>query len=474
MCEMNTPVKSDHHDRRWGAGAAEVDITPGGSVFLYGYPFVARQSAGVADPLLASALWIDNGAGSACLFVSCDLIWLDHALARRVRLELSRSLGLPVEAIMLTATHTHSGPVTTRMLSNASDPVVPEPDPQFIDRLARGMLDAAQEARRRAAPASLSFGLADGSGLGGNRRDPSGPRIPEIPVLFAKDASSHRLIAIMSVCAMHPTVLHEDSRVISGDFPGQARAALKQHFSADTVYVHHMGASGNQSPRGVVRSNTLAEARRLGEHLADQIARIYPGAEPIGLREIASVSTHVTLPTRELPHAHDAAQRCAAAEARLQELRASGAGRVEVRTAECDWFGAVETLTLARAADSGQLQHVTESYNPVELQAIAVGDVTFVGWPGEVFVEFALQVMRDHPRTHVVTLANGELQGYLVTQQAVEDRAYEAGNAIFASPESGRRFVAQTLALLRRLHSRDVSLPGASAQGVQIGKGSGS
>ena len=48
----------------------------------------------------------------------------------------------------------------------------------------------------------------------------------------------------------------------------------------------------------------------------------------------------------------------------------------------------------------------------------------------------------------MISLANGELQGYLVTEEAVRQRHYEATNALFASPEAGNRLVSVTLGLL--------------------------
>ena len=86
---------------------------------------------------------------------------------------------------------------------------------------------------------------------------------------------------------------------------------------------------------------------------------------------------------------------------------------------------------------------------PAEIQVIHIGPWTLVGWPGEVFVEFALRVKRHHPQTFVVTYANGELQGYLVTESAARDGGYEAANALFKSPESGKLLVDETLKLLR-------------------------
>jgi hypothetical protein len=78
---------------------------------------------------------------------------------------------------------------------------------------------------------------------------------------------------------------------------------------------------------------------------------------------------------------------------------------------------------------------------------MAVGPWKFVAWPGEFFVEYALEVKRRSPKTFVITLANGELQAYIVTAEADAKGYYEARNALF-SHENGPRIVEETLALL--------------------------
>jgi hypothetical protein len=71
-----------------------------------------------------------------------------------------------------------------------------------------------------------------------------------------------------------------------------------------------------------------------------------------------------------------------------------------------------------------------------------------VSWPGEFFVEYALQVKRGAPGTFVITIANGELQAYIVTAEADANAFYEARNALF-SHENGPRIVEETLALIQ-------------------------
>jgi hypothetical protein len=79
---------------------------------------------------------------------------------------------------------------------------------------------------------------------------------------------------------------------------------------------------------------------------------------------------------------------------------------------------------------------------------MTIGSWTFVGWPGEIFVEYALAVKGEARDTYVISLANGELQGYITTEAAATEGGYEAANAIFA-PQSGQVLVETTLRLLR-------------------------
>ena len=80
--------------------------------------------------------------------------------------------------------------------------------------------------------------------------------------------------------------------------------------------------------------------------------------------------------------------------------------------------------------------------------ATHVGPWTFVGWPGEAFVEFALEIKANRRDCFLISMANGELQGYLVTEDAVLQGTYEALNALYASPAPGRLLVEKTLELL--------------------------
>ena len=457
--QVDMPEDPGHPPRgQRRVGAAQRDVSPTDSQFLFGYPHVERMSTGVHDPLLAVAMVLEDGAQQAIL-VAVDVILLTKWQVAEARREIARTTGVPAAHIMIAATHTHSGPVTADLLSATNDSVVPPPDPTYVRALVQGIVQAAQDAYRDRQPATIGFAVAAAAGIGTNRHDPEGPSMPEAPVLVARSLQDQRVICVMSVCSMHPTVLHEDSTLVSGDFPAFARQYLQQHaLGADCPIVYFMGAAGNQSPRHVTRANTLDEADRLGTILGQAWVSAVNQAKFLTDWTLDLATTLVELPVRTLPPLQQAKDTLRDSRKKLDRLRQSGAPRAEVRTAECDWFGAEETVMLARAAQDGRLDDIARTCMPAEIQMIGIGPWTFVGWPSEVFVEFAIEVRQRHPNAFIVTLANGDLQGYLVTAEAVENKFYEASNAVFASPDSAQLLVANTCQLLTKSRASGASL----------------
>jgi neutral ceramidase len=429
------------------AGATSINITPPSPVFLFGYPQVARTSTGVHDGLECAALYLKSGTQEV-LFLANDLIFIPKSCAAAIRRRLFERTGIAEAAIMVTATHTHSGPVMVDYLSNAADATVPSPDPAYLEFFVDKAVSAGETALRNAAPAEITFALARGDGVGTNRHDPRGASDLEVPVINVRSAASHQPIACMLVCAMHPTVLHEDSTVISGDFPYFTRRYLQNHILMERCPVlFHQGASGNQSPRHVTRANTLEEAQRVGEILGRSVAdalrpTVYTNKITLSVRRTAT-----NVMPREFPSLDAAARRLEAARTRFRQLKNERAPRQTIRNAECDLFGAEETMELARAARDGRLASAVTSCLPAEIQAISLGPWNFIGWPGEFFVEYALELRRRVPGTFVITMANGDLRGYIATAEAEIRGTYESANAVFA-PENGMRFVAASVALI--------------------------
>ena len=432
------------------AGSAQIEITPKDSQFLFGYPHVERYSTGVHDKLWSSSLYLSDGK-TDCLFIANDIIFVGKDNVANARKRINEQTGIDAEHIMITASHTHSGPHTVDYISNLADPSVPKADQNYVQFMEDCIVESAVKAYKNAQPAKLGLAIADDTGVGTNRRDPSGPADHNVPVLMVRSYDDKN-IACMLVCSMHPTVMHEDSSLISGDFPGLSRIYLQENvLGKDCAVLHQAGPAGNQSPRHVTKGNTFEEADRLGKILGKAVEKVI---DQIDFKDNVDLAAKVKLiddlPKKVFPSVVEAEKKLKNAIDKLEYLRTSNAPKQETRTAECDWFGAEETLTLSKAANNGELENAYRFCLPAEIQVIKIGDWNFVGWQGENFIEFALTVKNNSDNSFVISLANGEMQGYVVTKEAAQEGGYEASNALF-SYQAGEIFVNKTLEALDEL-----------------------
>lgn len=94
-------------DVRVGAGQAV--ITPPSGAPMAGYYF-NRSADGVHDDLLAKAIVIEKN-GIKIAMVACDLSGMPRPIVDAARPLITAATGIPATHVMISATHTHTGPV---------------------------------------------------------------------------------------------------------------------------------------------------------------------------------------------------------------------------------------------------------------------------------------------------------------------------------------------------------------------------
>jgi hypothetical protein len=167
-------------------------------------------------------------------------------------------------------------------------------------------------------------------------------------------------------------------------------------------------------------------------------------SEPVLRTETAIVS----LPRKKFLSSRQAKVNLDNARTLHRKLIADGAPHGPTRTAEVDIFGAEEALSFAIAHENGEIEKLFHEYQKVELQVIQIEPIVLVAFPGELFVEYALEIKdRSLKPATVISLANGELQGYIVTPGA---KGYEADFSLFP-PSAGRILVEQALTIIDQL-----------------------
>lgn len=434
------------------AGAAAREITPTSPAFLVGYPHVPRVSEGVHDPLWAAALYLNDGE-SELLLIGLDILFITRETARACRRSIAERTGIPEGNILISASHTHSGPVTREQPFWRHDSVASPPDPGYMARFESQIVAAGIAAKANAEPACLAVTMADATGVGGNRLTKNGVADPEVGILAVRRARDHSFLAVDLVYSMHPTVIHEDTRLVTADFPGYARARIGGRLGNPTV-IYHTGPAGDQSPRYHVVGQTFAEAERLGSRLGDAVVAAVESLPADSFSDrvrLGAAREIVSLPLRQFLPVTEAEAALRNATETFERLRREGAPHGPVRTAECVVFGAEEALRFARARTDNRFEQWCAGRTDAEVQVLRIGDACWVGLPGELFVEYGLEIKRRSPlRTFVVSLANGELQGYIVTPAAAQAGGYEAAAGIFR-PEAGAVMVEAALRLVGRM-----------------------
>lgn len=133
------------------AGAAAVDVTPDGPVWMGGYGFW-RRSEGVHDPLYARALVLDQG-GFRLALVAMDVVGLQRGDVLKLHERIARE-GFDPRHVVLTSTHNHSGPDTVGLWG--LPPFHSGQSDRYMARLGAGILDALRAARDALRPAEIA------------------------------------------------------------------------------------------------------------------------------------------------------------------------------------------------------------------------------------------------------------------------------------------------------------------------------
>ncbi len=381
-------------DDEFYAGTAEVELTPALGLAMDGYMARVGTSAGVHDPLMAQALVLEFQGRRAAL-VTLDVMAVSRNFTDSIRRDLAALLGTTTDAVLICASHTHSGPMglQDRMPIGSG-----KLDAAFVARAAAQSRRAVQQALAARKPVELRAAAGAVSGIGGDRNRPERPVDQTVSVLDFAGADGQPA-AILFHYACHPTVLSAANLDYSADFPGAARRRLHERFpNAICLFVN--GAAGNISTRFERHGQTFDEVRRLGGRLGDRVIELVGAARAV-TPALASACASVDLPLREFP-----------VEAR--QVGPSGNRRIDTVRAE----GATIEEQL-RAAFSGQTSR------PGELCALRVGATTLLSVPGEAFSDLAQALREAAPTALIAGYANDYL-GYFPTQAAIDDASYEA------------------------------------------------
>lgn len=401
--------------------------------------------------MYASCMYLDNSVEKIA-FVALDLVKYSKSLVRKARARIEGACGIPGKNVMISCTHTHSGPLISPIINIDGIKKGEEPDYGYLNEVEDKIVEVVREAV--ASSFTAKIGVEKGScgkeqGVGGNRRDPNGLADPEVWVIGIQD-SECRWRGCAVKYALHPTLIHGESKVVSADYPCYLRRYLSEIKPGITT-LFLQGTSGNQSSRYFRKGQTFSEAKRIGETIAAEANRVMDNMTLAENAELVVQSVEKTIDIREIPPLDKAERAIESARRKLEGLRENKAPYTDIRTAEVNLLGAENQYGYALVRSKKQKIAAVEDELPVEVQVIGIGDGRIVGVQGELFVEYGLLMQSRSPfdKTFVVELANGALPGYLCTREAYREGGYEAGTSLLTG-NSGDEIAAAAAELLAK------------------------
>ena len=424
------------------AGWCAVDITPPVGTPLAGFAARKGVSEGIHDPLMARALVVEREGGETVALLTVDVVGIPTPMARQVRERIAAAIGTAPDHVMLSASHTHSGPVLEHSLDTiglASE--------HYRATLADDLVGAAAAAAKRRAPVRLEAASGRIEGIGRNRRHDDGlPVDPEVGLLSLLPSSGPACRFVKYAC--HAVTLGPDNLQITADYPGYAMRFIERVMGPGTVAMFANGAAGDVntghsadlSALGYfIPGRTFERAERLGTMLGAEVVRIAEMPEAESDPVVRAASREILLPAKALPSIVEATADLERKRKALDALSAKLGSAVPetdprlVKARVDELYARFLVLRVGQQAGKGSGTEAPK-HIPVEIQGVRIGETVLIGVPVELFVEIGLSVKAASPwkRTWVLGYTNGSM-GYLPSREAYAEGGYEVASSIFAA-----------------------------------------
>ena len=421
------------------AGFARVDVTPPLGIAINGY-FIPRKAEKVLDPLQVNCIALGCGQEKVVL-MSIDNLGIAQNLMQPMVTAIAEATDLPMEAIYIHATHSHTAGVITPMLEN-------EENLEYRETAKNKLIESAKLALADLQPAKMGWGIGqapkvafvrrfrmkDGSvrtNPGTNHPDivaPIGDVDERVNVLrFDRETDS---LVLMNF-GNHPDTVGGCN--LSADWPGFARRSVEQAIpgtkailfngaqgDVNHINVHPTGGAGNDLTRDFDDVDRgYGHARHIGRVIAGAVLQVYDKVCYTDVDRLQYGQVMVQIPSN-MPNEQD-----------LPLARKYAQLHDEGKDSEIPYTGMMLTTVVAEALRMLRLENGPAAF-PLPLSAIAIGNVAMIGIAGEPFTGIG-RALKETPGWDLVlpTCCTNGYEGYFPMQEAYDEGGYEARSSNF-------------------------------------------
>jgi hypothetical protein len=494
-------------------GWASRDVSTDKPINISGQ-FYIRISKGVMDPVTVNALVIDDG-NDLVIFLSADISVARSGLLDMIRNKVRKqNPQIPVEKILMNATHTHTAPSHHSdglWKDENSDKILYEgkeilSSDDYRDFLAERAKEAICEAYENRKPGGISYGYGyavvahsrrvvyfddlskrEGSkadslhhihghaAMYGNTKDENFSHYEAgadhfINLLYTFDKDGKLTGAIINVPC--PSQNSEFEEMISADYWNDVRVALRKKYG-DIFILTQCAAAGDLSPRILhygkaqerrfrlkygegANKGEFAARKDIAERIAVAFTEVYEWARNDIKTElpINHIVKTVMLSKRIVTDEEYEYAKKELEELNKVQYKAEGTPEEKLN------------FNSKLMAGKNRFKRVVKRYEeqkenpklPMELHVLRIGDVAFASNQFELYMDYQHRIQARSPfeQTFIIQLAaQPGLDGgrYLATERGVWGKGYSASMFCnIVSPKGGQELVDETVKLLKEIN----------------------
>ncbi len=407
-------------------GFARESIMPKTPVGMPGFANAEhRISTGYTDILYTSCLAFSEGE-DIILMYSVDTIYMDASTTQKLREQISAKTGVPQGNIMISGTHTHTGPNYYA-------------DPYYTDVFLPAFIKAAEDAIADRASATmygtktLVEGISfvrhyisrdgkylDSGGAGQNPALLAGHARETDPemILVKIDREGDKKDITLINWQCHPCFSYESTTLLSADFIASLRTDVETQTGTQVIYFS--GAGGDLGADTKMPNETaIRDVTQFGSLLAEKAVAALSGT----MAEIAGSGIKTSQEQFEYATNRAGIERVEDA----QKVKDFAEQQGSYESAEVNNYAIELGFDSARQCATIVSNAQRPEKEAFELNALYLGGLAFVTAPYEMYATNGQFIKENSPFefTMIATQANGYLSYFPVKE------AYEGGSAIY-------------------------------------------
>lgn len=376
-------------------GYHKVDITPKSNVELCGYGFyLSRKSTGIHDPLYARAIYLRDFSDKEILLISCDLIGINREIVVSTRARIEKETKIIPNKIMVSTTHTHSGPASLYLEG------LGKINKKYISFLQDKIVEVAVKAREKESEGEIGFAATQAE-IGYNRVEKGNP-YDNILTVMALKSRQHLVIVYNYAC--HCVSLGRENTFFSADWPFFTNEKVRKETGAECVFLQ--GFCGDINVKDP-QQKSFEKAEFYGNIVGEKIVNIFNKIKYKKDPEITMNSKIIILPL-DIP-----------LKEKIKQLYNEMKSRANYET----WN---RFLSQWKKTTLSKINKNCRDFLSTEIQLVTFGnECAFFIVGGEIFNIFGLKIRKfsPYPYNFLVGYANDYI-GYIPDEKDFEKTGY--------------------------------------------------